>query len=163
MQPSGYDTNDPGAVRRAMSQHDIGAPTSNIIWRHNSKSGALRPFLSQPYVSAAGTHFSQPWLSCVPSTSSHTWPGEKCGVKVLLDSNQLSPVSRGACASATQTLLGRTARTVYHTTIRPTTFTRSGVVLIVWEKHTRTTTGFSRFSLWLIFTEEVTCRKTLSS
>ena len=24
MQPSGYDTNDPGAVRRAMSQHDVG-------------------------------------------------------------------------------------------------------------------------------------------
>ncbi|KAI1002748.1 hypothetical protein K3495_g5454 [Podosphaera aphanis] len=36
----------------------------------------------------------------------------ECGTQVLLDSNQLSPVSGGACVEAAQSLLGRTARTV---------------------------------------------------
>ena len=42
----------------------------------------------------------------------------ECG-KVLLDSNQHSPVSSGVCVQATQNLLGRNAQTAYHYTIRP--------------------------------------------
>ncbi|KAI0994833.1 hypothetical protein K3495_g13349 [Podosphaera aphanis] len=49
----------------------------------------------------------------------HTITARQSGVRVLLDSKQLSHVSSRACVQAAQTLLGRTAQIVHHCTILP--------------------------------------------
>ena len=71
-----------------------------------------------PWIPTTGKSEKNLWLSryafVIPRLQNHR---ERSGVRVLLVSNQLSPVSNEACIQATQTLLGRTARTVYQCAI----------------------------------------------